>query len=117
MAPKNTNRSIALEAYEKLAEQYARQIHTKTENALYDRPAIVSLLPSLEGKKVLDAGCGPGTYTEILVSRGAEVTAFDISPRMLEIARSRLQEKAEFEVVPDVKAINSVFEFLVVLSA
>jgi 2-polyprenyl-3-methyl-5-hydroxy-6-metoxy-1,4-benzoquinol methylase len=53
-------RPIALEAYEELAESYAALVDTKPHNALYERPATLSLLPEVRGKRVLDAGCGPG---------------------------------------------------------
>lgn len=33
----------------------------------------------LKGKTVLEAGCGPGKYTEVLLQTGAHVTAFDLT--------------------------------------
>ena len=86
--------AIALEAYEMLAERYAARVDTKAHNAYYERPATLSLLPSVEGKRVLDAGCGPGVYAEWLVDHGAEVVAFDVSPKMVRLARDRLQGRA-----------------------
>jgi len=53
-----------LEAYETLAERYAVLVDTKPENAYYERPATLSLLRDMRGKRVLDAGCGPGSYAE-----------------------------------------------------
>jgi 2-polyprenyl-3-methyl-5-hydroxy-6-metoxy-1,4-benzoquinol methylase len=38
-----------------------------------------SLWESLEGKEVLECGCGAGRFTEILVARGARVTSVDLS--------------------------------------
>ena len=93
---KRRGRQIALEAYEKLAERYAALIDTKPHNAYYERPATLSLLPGVRGKRVLDAGCGPGAYTEILLNRGAKVVGIDISPKMLKLARARVGDKAEF---------------------
>jgi len=81
---------IALEAYEILAEAYASVIDTKPHNAYYERPATLSLLPEVRGKRVLDAACGPGVYAEWLLSRGAEVVGVDASPKMVELARRRL---------------------------
>jgi SAM-dependent methyltransferase len=87
---------IALEAYSLLADAYAARIDTKAHNAFYDRPAVLSLLPPVEGRRVLDAACGPGAYTEWLVGRGADVVGLDVCPRMLELAQMRLGSKASF---------------------
>lgn len=81
---------LALEAYERLAERFARIADDKLENAYLDRPATFSLLPDVAGKLVVDAGCGAGAYSEELLRRGAEVIAFDVSPKMVEQARKRL---------------------------
>lgn len=35
--------------------------------------------PSLEGKQVLECGCGAGRFTEILLAQGASVTAVDLT--------------------------------------
>jgi len=82
---------IALDAYERLAEAYAARVETKAHNAFYDRPAVISLLPPVAGKRVLDAGCGPGVYAEWLANQGAEVVSLDVSPAMVQLANRRLQ--------------------------
>jgi len=92
------DRPLALEAYEILADAYASVIDEKPHNAFYERPATLSLLPDVRGLKVLDAGCGPGVYTQWLSDRGAEVVAVDASPRMVELARRRVGDRATFHV-------------------
>jgi len=87
-------RPLALDAYERLAEAYAALVDTKPHNAYYERPATLSLLPDVAGLRVLDAGCGPGVYTEWLAARGARVVALDASPRMVALARARVGESA-----------------------
>src|SRR5262245_14352531 len=42
---------------------------------------------ALEGKSVLDLGCGSGQVSVLAASMGAQVHGLDIAPRMLEIAR------------------------------
>ena len=44
---------------------------------------------SLDGKEALDVGCGLGFFSEALQARGAEVTACDLGPTLLEITRRR----------------------------
>lgn len=88
----DSTRPIALEAYELLADRYAAGIETKAHNAYHDRPAVLNLLPSLDGLRVLDAGCGPGKYAEEMLTRhAAHVLSFDVSPAMIAHARTRLQ--------------------------
>jgi SAM-dependent methyltransferase len=82
---------IALVAYEELAEAFAAAVDTKPHNAYYERPATLSLLPPVEGKRVLDAGCGAGIYSEWLLEHGAEVLSIDASPKMIELTKQRLR--------------------------
>lgn len=57
-------------------------------NALLEQPAMEKLLPDLEGKSVLDLGCGYGHNCLEFVKKGAKrVIGIDISEKMLEIAR------------------------------
>jgi SAM-dependent methyltransferase len=82
--------AIARDAYEVLAEPYAALVDRKPYNAFYERPALLSLLPDPAGLRAVDAGCGPGFYAGWLAERGATVTAFDVSPTMVRLARERL---------------------------
>lgn len=88
-------RFVAYEAYEKLADAYAEMVDTKPHNAYLARPATPSLMPDVRGRHVLDAGCGPGAYSEWLIRNGARITAVDASPRMVEHARRRLGTSAD----------------------
>ena len=80
--------------YEQFADRFAASVATKPYNAFYDRPAMLGLLPEVSGKRVLDAGCGPGIYTEELVNRGAHVVGVDVTPDLVAIARERLGGRA-----------------------
>lgn len=85
------DKPIAFDAYEALAEAYAAAVETKPHNAYYERPATLSLLPGVKEKTILDAGCGPGIYSEWLIENGArKVVGIDASPKMIELARQRL---------------------------
>ncbi|MEM9461604.1 MAG: magnesium protoporphyrin IX methyltransferase [Myxococcota bacterium] len=54
------------------------------------RQTLLSYLPSdLTGLRVLDAGCGTGTFATCLADRGARVVAVDISPTLVSLARER----------------------------
>jgi len=41
----------------------------------------------LAGKKVLDVGCGGGLLSEAMAQAGAEVTAIDLAPELITVAR------------------------------
>lgn len=46
----------------------------------------------LAGAQVLDVGCGGGLLSEALAREGAQVTALDLSPELVEIAKLHLLE-------------------------
>jgi len=47
---------------------------------------------TLRGARVLDVGCGGGLLSEALAREGASVTAIDLAPEVLEVARLHLLE-------------------------
>jgi ubiquinone/menaquinone biosynthesis C-methylase UbiE len=51
------------------------------------------------GQKVLELGCGTGYFTRELAATGAQITAVDISPDLLEVARRECpQGNTSFEI-------------------
>jgi len=52
---------------------------------------------ALRGARVLDVGCGGGLLSEALAREGAEVTALDLAPELIEIAKLHLLEARETE--------------------
>lgn len=56
------------------------------------RLAYVAGRVSLRGARVLDVGCGGGLLSEALAAAGAEVTAIDLAPGVLDVARLHLYE-------------------------
>lgn len=70
--------------YQKLRE---REVNA---NNLFEIPTLISLLPDLEGKRILDLGCGSGERCmDYIKSGAAKVTGIDISEKMLEVAKSK----------------------------
>lgn len=47
---------------------------------------------SLEGKRILDIGCGAGILSESLAKRGGCVTGIDAVPELINVARQHMQE-------------------------
>jgi 2-polyprenyl-3-methyl-5-hydroxy-6-metoxy-1,4-benzoquinol methylase len=56
-------------------------------------PVIFRLLGALEGKRVLDAGCGQGYLSRLLAERGAFVTGVEPAQVLYEYARTRARER------------------------
>lgn len=46
-------------------------------------------LGDVKGKQVLEVGCGSGKMSALLAASGAKVTAFDLSPISIDVARTR----------------------------
>ncbi len=73
---------------------------TKLARAGYDfyrdclnTPAFLDMLPDVQGLVGLDIGCGDGDNTRQLASRGAKISAIDISERFIHHARETEQDK------------------------
>ena len=57
-------------------------------NDCIETPIILSMLPDLHGKKILDIGCGMGQHAKQYSDMGAEsVLGIDISEKMLDYAK------------------------------
>ncbi len=67
-------------------------------NKVFRRPMFtryvytLEALGKLEGKRILDVGCGSGRYAIELAQQGAHVVGVDFSDEMLAMARSRAKE-------------------------
>ncbi len=65
------------------------------------RDTLLQWLPSdLSGQRVLDAGCGTGSFAIELARRGAEVLAIDLSPQLVDVARERCLAQLQAERAP-----------------
>jgi len=77
------------DTYDRMGLSFQQHAEDSAFNAHYDRPSVLAALGPVAGRRVLDAACGPGLYLRELLERGAEVTAFDASPVMVDLARQR----------------------------
>lgn len=100
----------ALSAYEAIAPVYdAFTAHHDYELWLGN------LLPKLEsrslsGTRLLDVGCGTGKSFLPMLERGWEVSACDLSPEMLEIAKAKAGGRAKLSVA-DMRELPTFGEF------
>jgi ubiquinone/menaquinone biosynthesis C-methylase UbiE len=87
---------IAEAAYDEMAGEYDEDIETNAYNAHLEFPGTSSLVPDVDGNRVLDAGCGTGMYTAWLLEQGADVVGVDVSEEMLARAREKVGDRVEF---------------------
>lgn len=87
--------------YNEIAELYHKKRLTpedSTWNDLLEVPAMEAMLrPLVQGKRVLDLGCGTGLLTRTINDWGGHVRGIDISEEMIRLAREQ-NPKLEFVV-------------------
>ena len=79
-------------------------------------PAFFNMLPDVRGLSGIDVGCGEGYNTRILATKGARVTAIDISETFIKKAKDAEEEHPlgiNYRVAraADLPFENSVFDF------
>ncbi|EAJ6140831.1 class I SAM-dependent methyltransferase [Campylobacter lari] len=88
--------------WNKKAKSYARY----NPNLNEIQKATFAKLGSLQGKSVVDTGCGSGVWTLHLAQKAKSVLGVDSSSAMLEI----LQEDAKTHAISNIKTLNLDFE-------
>ncbi|EAK0847616.1 class I SAM-dependent methyltransferase [Campylobacter lari] len=88
--------------WNKKAKSYTRYNHSLNEI----QKATFAKLGSLQGKSVVDIGCGSGVWTLHLAQKAKSVLGVDSSSAMLEI----LQEDAKTHAISNIKTLNLDFE-------
>ncbi len=63
-----------------------------------ERKKIVFSMLGKDFKKILDIGCGPGVYADELSKRCEEFYGVDISPEMINMAKSKKYGNAKFSI-------------------
>lgn len=112
MAKQNIyDNEVFFKGYQKLRN------NNENANILFETPALLSLLPDLKGKRVLDLGCGCGDHCAEFIRLGAEsVTGIDISGKMLKEAESKnYHPKITYLNMPmeDISSLQGPFDLAV----
>jgi ubiquinone/menaquinone biosynthesis C-methylase UbiE len=84
--------------YDEFAEAYSADNEVNLLNGHYERPAMLNLAGDVDGRRILDVGCGSGPLSAALRERGASMSGFDLSTAMIELARRRLGDDADLIV-------------------
>ena len=60
--------------------------------------ALLDALGDIRHKDVCDLACGEGFLSRIMAARGAQVRGFDLSERLIEVARARSNNEVRFDI-------------------
>lgn len=101
-------------AYQHMASRYDTLFRLNPEAVAF----VAQELGGLSGRRIVDAGCGTGTFARALAQEGARVMGVDLDPTLLAQAAPkaagpapfRLQEAdlRTFEVPPDLAPLDAV---------
>ncbi|AIY01448.1 hypothetical protein ART_1849 [Arthrobacter sp. PAMC 25486] len=80
-----------LRAYAKRAAEYTSLLGSIDDMHELDRRRIECWAGEVDGH-IIDAGCGPGHWTNFLNGRGANISGIDIVPEFVEIAGTRFPD-------------------------
>jgi ubiquinone/menaquinone biosynthesis C-methylase UbiE len=96
------------------SEKYAKNVENHPYHRFYNHPALLSLLPSLSDKHVLDVGCGTGFFAEHFVKQGARVTALDITLQMVDRTKARVPQATvlQADLANDLPFENQSFDLV-----
>ncbi|MBD3427290.1 MAG: malonyl-ACP O-methyltransferase BioC [Candidatus Omnitrophica bacterium] len=100
---------------------FSRNAPRYEDHASVQRQCARILVDSLKGKEypnILEIGCGTGIYTRLLRStnKEARITAVDISPDMINIAKERMQDDKIVYLTEDGENIDLDADFELVTS-
>ena len=84
---KEQDRDTSTQSWEAIADDWVAHTDANDYRNHFLIPKTLELLGNVNGKRLLDVGCGEGGYSRMLAKRGARVTGLDGSPRLIEVAQ------------------------------
>jgi ubiquinone/menaquinone biosynthesis C-methylase UbiE len=97
-----------VESYDKHAKEFAEKFKAKMElNRRYEFPRFIELL---QGKDMLDLGCGAGDHSVYFSQQGLNVTCIDLSEEMIKLCRQKGLDKAFVMDIENLAFENNSFD-------
>lgn len=107
---------MTIDPYRKIARRYDALIEPFIKSL---RASSMKMVPPKEKMRVLDVGCGTGTYLDLYQKGSCKVFGMDLSPAMIDIARTKLGKRAELHLGDASKMpyTDATFDLVVVFFA
>jgi len=103
------------ESFNKQASTYDEDFNSEHARKIYNH--IIKTTGNLDGKKILDVGCGTGNVLKMIHDkyREAQLYGIDISEKMLEKAKAKLQNNADLTLgdSENLPYYNSTFDVII----
>lgn len=102
-----------------ITQYYEKFFYSGKEQYIKDVISYVSdLSEGIDGKDILDVGCGTGVFDEYFAREGARVMAIDISPDMIDYAKHNHKNNAVAYQTHDIcsSSINKRYDIAVAMS-
>src|SRR5579864_2268991 len=92
------------------ADDWVAHADSSDYQNLFLMPKMLEMIGEVRSRKVLDLGCGEGSYSRELARHGAVVTGIDGSARLIEVARerARIEEVRVEYVCTNASAMNGI---------
>lgn len=96
-------------AWNAMGDEWFELAQTGEARNCFIMPNMLKFMGDVAGKRILDLGCGEGSYSRELTKRGAQLVSVDCSKRAIEIASS-LAEKEGLSIEHFVRNSNDLFD-------
>jgi 2-polyprenyl-3-methyl-5-hydroxy-6-metoxy-1,4-benzoquinol methylase len=84
-----TMHDTSTRSWDRIADDWVRHADANDYRNLFLMPLMLAMVGDVNGRCILDLGCGEGGYSRELARRGARMVGVDGSARLIDIARSR----------------------------
>jgi ubiquinone/menaquinone biosynthesis C-methylase UbiE len=94
------------------AEQWAEDVQAGFDlyRELYTLPAFLEFMPPVDGRKVIDLGCGEGSNTRLFAKLGGSMTGVDLSEEMIRRAQ-QAEDREPLGIRYEVGSFNELSAF------
>ncbi|WP_414043196.1 class I SAM-dependent methyltransferase [Macrococcus sp. EM39E] len=87
-------------------------------NEIIEMPVMKAELPNIEGKMVLDIGCGMGKFIQYMLDMNPkQIVGLDISNNMISYAKDNINDERVSFVVSDILSFETETKFDVIVSS